>query len=230
MVPPSMVMSHPWCAPCQNLWVLLGCGQDRSHGQGISASLLLPSPACFPCVCSLFRIGSCLPSLWQVGVAQSWSNQPVAHFVRCCSLRTLRAGWHYTMNHYISPHLLTRLCARPLCSLSVVFSPQAEWEPHSLTAVNAGDVGSEGWATDKPQGPGRAQPPTGFLEPWSFAPPFNSICDFLPPFMLCSLKGIKTPPPAPHLNHPPYSLGRLQNIFSTSTPTGVKGPGEKTSD
>lgn len=60
---------------------------------------------------------------------------------------------------------------------SIVFY-QLEWEPNSLTAVNAGDVGSERLAEDIPLGPGRAHPPTNFLEPWSFAPPFNSICDF----------------------------------------------------
>lgn len=76
----------------------------------------------------------------------------------------------------------------------IVFSSQPQWEPNSLTPVNAGDVGSKRLAEDMPQGPGRAHPPTDFLELWSFAPPFNSICDFLPPSMLCNLKGIKTPP------------------------------------
>lgn len=77
---------------------------------------------------------------------------------------------------------------------SIVFSYQLEWEPNSLTAVNAGDVGSRRLAKDMPQGPGRAHPPTDFLEPWSFAPPFNSICDSLPSSMLRSLKGIKNSP------------------------------------
>lgn len=67
---------------------------------------------------------------------------------------------------------------------------------------------------DMPQGPGRAHPPTDFLQSWSFAPPFNSICDFLVLSMLCNL------PLFHSIQHqPPHSKGRLQNTCSAPAPS-----------
>lgn len=159
--------------------------------------MLLPSPPHIPMTAFSNWLSSCAATAG-TGGSSTVLEEPACNFLLSAwTPWIMRAGCLYTINNQsytggcpVNHHVCMY---GPHKHFSIVFSHQLEWEPNSLTAVHKGDVGSKRLAEDTPRWPSKDHLPTDLLEHRSFAPPCNSICDFLPPSMICNLKGIKTP-------------------------------------
>lgn len=140
-----------------------------------SASLFLPSPSSFPV--SPFSSTPILVFPYhqsrQVGVTVL---EAVTFFVRCLVHMTYES---WMTSHHEQWVLLLPTKSSPCLLVGMVLTcTGVSFSPVSVSGSPA-PLQHKTWEVrDMPRGPGRAHPPTDFLQPWSSPPPFNSISSF----------------------------------------------------